>query len=123
MAKTKEYSVDLRKRIVDSHQGGEGYDKISKKLNIAKYSVRGIIKRSLQQRKMFTIRRGAEEKRILPERAERKMVRYSKNNARVTTKESLEAMGPEMDVSRRTVDLSNDTASMWSWDSSFRRTK
>ena len=31
------------------------------------------------------------------------MVRYSKNNPRATTKEVLEAMGPVMDVSRRTV--------------------
>ena len=45
MAKTKEYSVDLRKRVGDSHQGGEGYDKISKKLNIRKSSVRRIIEK------------------------------------------------------------------------------
>ena len=45
MAKTKEYSVDLRKRVVDSHKAGEGYDKISKKLDVPKSSVRAIIKK------------------------------------------------------------------------------
>ena len=43
------------------------------------------------------------ESGFLSERAERKMVRYSKINPRATTKEVLEAMCPDMDVSRRTV--------------------
>ena len=103
MAKTIEYSVDLRKRIVDSHQGGEGYDKISKKLNIAKYSVRGIIKKFATEGHVHN-KEGRGRKRIMSERAERKMVRYSKNNARVTNKQVLEAMDPEKHVSRKTVE-------------------
>ena len=82
--------MDLRKRVVDSHQGGEGYDKISKKLNIPKSSVREIIKKFATEGH-FHNKEGRGRKRILSERAERKMVRYSKNNPRATTKEVVEA--------------------------------
>jgi len=102
MAKIKEYSVDLRKRVVTSHQAGEGYDRISKKLDIPKSSVRAIIKKFATEGHVHNIE-GRGRKRILSDRAERTMVRYSKNNPRATTKEVLQAMGPEMEVSRRTV--------------------
>lgn len=34
MSKTKEISLDLRKRAVDVHKAGEGYTKLSKCFNI-----------------------------------------------------------------------------------------
>ena len=50
----------FKKCVVDSHQGGEGYDKILKKLNIPKSSVRGITKK-FATGDMFTVKRGAVE--------------------------------------------------------------
>ena len=102
MTKTKEYSMDLRKRVVHSHQGGEGYNKISKNLNIPKSSVRGIIKRFATEGHVRN-KEGRGRNRILSERTKMKMVTYSKNNPRATTKEGFEHIDPEMDVSRRTV--------------------
>lgn len=102
MAKTKEHSADLRKRVVNFHQAGEGYDKISKRLDIPKSTVRAIIKKFASEGHVHN-KEGRGRKRILSERAERKMVRFSKSNPRATTKDVLEAMGPEVDVSRRTV--------------------
>ena len=84
--------MDLRKRVVDSHQGGEGYDKISKKLNIPNSPhVRGIIKKLITAGHVQN-KEGRCRKRILSERAEWKIVRYSKNNRRATTTEVLETM-------------------------------
>ena len=66
MAKSKEYSVDFRKRVVDSHQKGDGYDKVAKKLDIPKSSVRGIIKKFNAEGHVHN-KEGRGRKRILSE--------------------------------------------------------
>ena len=49
MVKTKENSEDIRKLVVACHTNDEGYDKISKKLNLPKSTVRAIIKKFRSQ--------------------------------------------------------------------------
>lgn len=45
MPKAKEISLDLRKRIVDAHNAGEGYTKLSKHFQVSRTGVRSIIKK------------------------------------------------------------------------------
>jgi len=45
MPKTKEFSSDLRKRIVDAHKAGEGYTKLSQLFQVSRSGVRSIIKK------------------------------------------------------------------------------
>ena len=45
MARAKEFSLDLRKRIVNAHCKGEGYTKLSKRFQVSRTGVRGIIKK------------------------------------------------------------------------------
>ena len=86
MVKTKEHSVDLSNRVVDSHIKGEGYDKISKKLVIPKSTVRAIIKKYSSDGHVSN-KTGRGRKRVLSERTERKIVRLAKNNPCATTKD------------------------------------
>ena len=45
MAKTKELSRDMWDRIIECHKGGQGYEKISKEMNLALSTVRNIIRK------------------------------------------------------------------------------
>ena len=45
MAKIKEHSVQVREKVVQFHMKGEGYDKISMRLDIPKSTVRAIIEK------------------------------------------------------------------------------
>ena len=45
MARAKEFSLDLRKRIVNAHCKGEGYTKLSKHFQVSRTAVRGVIKK------------------------------------------------------------------------------
>ena len=45
MAKTKELSRDMQDRIIERHKGGQGYQKISKEMNLALSTVGNIIRK------------------------------------------------------------------------------
>ena len=45
MAKTKELSRDMQDRIIEPHKGGQGYQKISKELNLGLSIVGNIIRK------------------------------------------------------------------------------
>ena len=45
MARAKEFSLDLRKRIVNAHCKGEGYTKLSKRFQVSRTAVKGVIKK------------------------------------------------------------------------------
>ena len=45
MVKAKEFSLDLRKRIVNAHLKGEGNTKLSKRFQVSRTGIRGIIKK------------------------------------------------------------------------------
>ena len=45
MAKTKESSRDMRDRIIECHKGGQGYQKISKEMNLALSTVGNIVRK------------------------------------------------------------------------------
>ena len=44
MAKTKELSRGMQDRIIESHKGGQGYQKISKEMNLGLSIVENIIR-------------------------------------------------------------------------------
>ena len=48
MAKTKELSRDMRGRIIERHKEGQGYQKISKEMNLALSTVENIIRESVR---------------------------------------------------------------------------
>lgn len=103
MVKRKEHSEDLRKRVVACHVNGEGYDKISKKLNLPKSTVRAIIKKNATEGHVKN-KTGRGRKRILSERDERKIVRYANQNPRTTAKEIIDTQcNPGVNISRQTV--------------------
>ncbi len=43
--KDKKNSLDLRKRIVNAHKGGEAYTRLSKRFQVSRTAVRSIIKK------------------------------------------------------------------------------
>ena len=103
MVKSKEHSEDLRKRVVACHMNGEGYDKISKKLNLPRSTVRAIIKKYSSEGHVKN-KTGRGRKRVLSERDERKIVRYVNQNPRATAKEIVDTQCTSgVSVSRQTV--------------------
>lgn len=85
MGKTKELSDDLRECIVQSHNGGNGYKKISKIFNVPVSTVASIIQK---YKKVGTVKnvgkRGRKPK--IDEKLERRLVRDVKKNPRTTVK-------------------------------------
>ena len=103
MVKTKEHSEDLRKRVIAIHSKGEGYDKISKRLNLPKSTVRAIVKKFKSQGHVMNLH-GRGRKRLLSARAERKIVRRVNQNPRMTAAEIVnEQSSSGVNVSRHTV--------------------
>ena len=45
MAKTKELSRDMRDRIIEHHKGGQGYQKITKEMNLVLSTVGNMIRK------------------------------------------------------------------------------
>ena len=74
MARAKEFSLDLRKRIVNAHCKGEGYTKLSKRFQVSRTGVRGIIKKFKESSVTQNLSgRGREAK--ISKTLERKLVR------------------------------------------------
>ena len=48
MMKTQQLSIDLRQKIIDLHDAGNGYGEISKRLNISKSTIRFVLKNFAQ---------------------------------------------------------------------------
>lgn len=103
MVKTKEHSEDIRKLVVACHTNGEGYDKISKKLNLPKSTVRAIINKFKSHDHVMNLE-GRGRKRILSPRDERKIVRQLNQNPRITAGEIVDEQSTSgVNVSRHTV--------------------
>lgn len=85
MPKTKEISLDLRKRIIDAHKAGEGYTKLSKRFKVSRTGVRGIIQRYKDSHTLQN-KPGRGRKRKISERLERQLVRNMSRDPRLTVK-------------------------------------
>ena len=83
MVKTKKHSEDLRKRVIAFHYKGEGYDKISKRLSLPKYTVQAIVQKFKLQGHVMNLH-GRGRKKLLSSRAARKIVRRINQNPRMT---------------------------------------
>ena len=89
MVKTNEHIKDLRKRVIACSSKEEGYDKISKKLNLPKSTIWAIIQKFKSQGHVMNLEsRG--RKRLLSARAEQKIVRCVNQNPRITAGEIAE---------------------------------
>ena len=53
MARAKEFSLDLRKRIVNAYCKGEGYTKLSKRFQVSRTAVRGISSRNSKKAVLY----------------------------------------------------------------------
>lgn len=85
MPKTKEISLDLRQRIIDAHNTGEGYTKLSKHFQVSRTGVRCIIRKFKESHKVQNMP-GRGRKRKISKTLERKLVRDVSKGPRTTAK-------------------------------------
>lgn len=103
MPKTKEISLDLRKRIIDAHKAGEGYTKLSKRFKVSRTGVRGIIQRYKDSHTLQN-KPGRGRKRKISERLERQLVRNMSRDPRLTVKTLVNDLATRgIIVSRKTI--------------------
>ena len=74
MPKTKEISLELRKKIVEAHDKGEGYTAISKRFTVSRTAVRCIIVKYKETKSVRNIP-GRGRKLKISRTLERKIVR------------------------------------------------
>ena len=85
MLKSKEISLDLRKRIIDAHKAGEGYTKLSKHFQVSRTGVRSIIQKFKDSHTVQN-KPGRGRKRKISKTLERKLVRDVSKDPRTTSK-------------------------------------
>ena len=84
MARTKKnYSDDLKERIVRAHKNGMGYVAIQKMFEVPKSSVRDIINR-FNQRGSVTNKKSTGQPRKTSATDDRNIIRQAKKNPRIT---------------------------------------
>lgn len=74
MVKTKEISLDFRRRTVNAHRGGEGYTRLSKRFQVSRTAVRSIIKK-FEETSTVENKTGRGRKQKISKLLERKLVR------------------------------------------------
>ena len=85
MEKAKEFSLDLRKRIVNAHCRGEGYTKLPKRFHVSRTAVRAIIMK-LKESSVIQNLSGRGRKAKMSKTLERKLIREVSKNPRTTAK-------------------------------------
>uniref|UniRef100_A0A3B1IFP7 Transposase Tc1-like domain-containing protein n=1 Tax=Astyanax mexicanus TaxID=7994 RepID=A0A3B1IFP7_ASTMX len=101
MGKSKELSVDLKKRIIDLNKSGKSLGAISKQLQVPRATVQTIIRKYKVHGTVVSLPRSG-RKRKLSHAAERRLVRMVKSQPRITKKQvckDLEADGTQVSVS------------------------
>jgi len=86
MPRAKEVSDDLRRRVVDAHQSGDGYKRISKRLNLHPSTVRSIVVKWKQFHTTVTLPRSGRPAKISPRTAV-KLVRDVSKDPKLTSKD------------------------------------
>lgn len=84
MSKTKEVSLDLRKRTVYAYKAGERYPKLSQCLQVSRSGVRSVIKK-FKESHTGQNKSGRGRKRNISKTLERKLVRGVSKDPRTTT--------------------------------------
>lgn len=84
MPRSKELSEDLRSKIITAHKSGEGYQKISKRLDVNVSAVRQIVYKWRAFKTTSLPRSGRPRK--ISNRTARKLVLEASKNPRVTSK-------------------------------------
>lgn len=103
MTKTKEISLDLRKRIVEAHKEGEGYTCLSKRFQVSRSAVRSIIKKFNEIHTVENMT-GRGRKRKISKTLERKLVREVSKDPRTTAKTLVNDLAKSgINVSAKTV--------------------
>lgn len=103
MPKLKEISLDLRKRIVNAHKAGEGYTSISKRFQVSRTGVRGIIQK-FKETNTVQNKTGRGRKRIISKTLERKLARDVSKDPRTTAKALVNDLTKSgIEVSEKTV--------------------
>jgi transposase len=103
IARAKELSLDLRKRIVHPHSKGEGYTKLSKHFLVSRTAVRGIIKK-FKEICIVQNLPGRGRKAKISKTLERKLVREVSKNPRTNAKSLVNDLAKSgVDVSGKTV--------------------
>lgn len=103
MPKGKEISLDLRERIVNAHKDGEGYTSISKRFQVSRTGVRGIIQK-FKETNSVQNKIGRGRKRIISQTLERKLGRDVSKDPRTTAKTLVNNLTKSgIEVSQKTV--------------------
>ena len=103
MARAKEFSLDLRKRIVNTHCKGEGYTNLSKHFQVSRTAVRGIIKK-FKESSVIQSLSGRGRKAKISKTLERKLVCDVSKNPRTTAKSLVNDLAKSgFEVSEKTV--------------------
>lgn len=103
MAKAKELSLDLRKRIVNAYGKGEGYKTLSNRFQVSRTAVRGIIKK-FKERGIIQNLAGRGRKPKISKTLERKLVRDVSKDPTTTAKSLVNDLATSgVDVSEKTV--------------------
>src|SRR4029434_3851052 len=92
--KTKDHSKQLRGEVIEKYQSGEGYEKMSKALNIPWNSVKSIIKKWKEYGTCVNLARAGRPHK-LSDRARRRLVREA-TKTHMTTLKELQALTAEM---------------------------
>ena len=85
MTKTKEISLDLRKKVVDAHLKGDGYTTISKRFTVSRTAVRCIIAKYKETHSVQN-KPGRGRKCNFSKTLERKIIRDVNKNPRISAK-------------------------------------
>ena len=102
MAKVKEISLGLRKRIVDAYNAGEGYTKLSKRFQVSRTGVRCIVKK-FKENHTVQNKTGRGRKAKISKALERKLVRDVSKDPRTTAKTIVN------DLAKSGIDISEKT--------------
>lgn len=86
MGKTREYSNDVRQKVVELHKSGNGYKKIAQRLKMPISTIRAIIKK-FKATGDVNNRPGRGRVSILTPRTVRRMVRVAQKSPRITAGE------------------------------------
>uniref|UniRef100_A0AAQ4PBH1 Sleeping Beauty transposase HTH domain-containing protein n=1 Tax=Gasterosteus aculeatus aculeatus TaxID=481459 RepID=A0AAQ4PBH1_GASAC len=100
MGKSKELSMDLKKRIIDLNKSGKSLGAISKQLHVPRATVQTIVCEYKVHGTVLSLPRSGRKRKLSPA-AERKLVRRVKSQPRTTKKQigqELEAAGRQMSV-------------------------
>ena len=103
MARAKEFSLDLRKRIFNVHCKGEGYTKLSKRFQVSRTAVRGIIKK-FKESSVIQNLSGRGRKAKISKTLKQNLVRDVSKNPRTTAKSLVNDLAKSgFEVSEKTV--------------------